>query len=220
MPSHHRRSPPHTNGSPPLPPASIPAHARGSGQRHRLGRRCHRMPNPFRGPLGWQTRRRLGCAVVSVWSVELAKHPQSRHSLRAFPQVRALQPSRDRTPQAGVAGSNLASRTGCWGWSEAFPEAGIRIWTSAAAGGRPADRDRLPADHAGVGAVCACRRSGASRARVPDALVAPVRAAGMQLETARDEREVAEGLGRVAQLSARYGVPLLAQQADVVAQRE
>jgi hypothetical protein len=105
-----------------LPPdRSIPAHARGSGERHRLGRRCHRMRSPCRGPLAWQTRRRLGRAVVSVWSVELAKPPQSRHSLRAFPQVRALQPSLARTPKAGVAGSNLPRRTGCLCWSGPLP---------------------------------------------------------------------------------------------------
>ncbi|NMM30229.1 MAG: chloride channel protein [Cellulomonas sp.] len=42
----------------------------------------------------------------------------------------------------------------------------------------------------------------------------------MQLEATGDQREVAESLGCVAQLSARHPVPLLAQQADVIAECE
>ena len=110
--SHHRSSPPRANTPQCLPPGSIPARARGSRERHRVGRRCHRVPSTCRGPLAWQTRRRLGRAVVGEWSVELAKPPQSRHRWRAFPQVRALPPTYSRTPRAGVAGSNPTRRTG------------------------------------------------------------------------------------------------------------
>ena len=109
-PQRFRRSTPRAKTSQHLPTGSIPAHARGSGQRHRLGRRCHRMPNPFRGPLGWRTRRRLGCAVVSEWSVEPAKPRQPRHRWRALPQVRALRVHQDRTPKAGVGGSHRSRR--------------------------------------------------------------------------------------------------------------
>jgi len=50
-------------------------------------------------------------AVVSEWSAELAKHPQSRHLLRVSPQVRALHAYQGRAPRAGVAGSNPPRRT-------------------------------------------------------------------------------------------------------------
>ena len=112
-PPHHRWSGALTKASTTLRPGSIPARARGSGERYRLGGRCHGCPAPSVGRWSWQTRRCPGCAVVSVWSVEPVKHPQSRHSWRAFPQVRALPPPQRRTPKAGVAGSNPARRAEC-----------------------------------------------------------------------------------------------------------
>ena len=68
-------------------------------------------------------RQGLLSLVVSVWPVELAKHPQSRRPRRAFPQVRALPPPPDRTPKAGVGSSNLPRRTGClcWSWRVTVP---------------------------------------------------------------------------------------------------
>jgi len=62
-------------------------------------------------------RRGLRSLVVSVWSVERAERRHPRHSTRTSPQVSALRVRQDRTPKAGVAGSNPARRTGCFGRS-------------------------------------------------------------------------------------------------------
>jgi hypothetical protein len=104
--------------------------ARGSGEgpQYRVSRITHR-PIPTGASLG-QPEPGLGrCSsdhvwdsgvgthniarqlVVSVCSVEPAKPRRLRHPRRASPQVSALRAHRDRTPHAGVAGSNSARRT-------------------------------------------------------------------------------------------------------------
>src|SRR5450756_253505 len=62
----------------------------------------------------------IRAGVVSVWSVEVTKHPQSRHPWRASPEFRALPPPAGRTPRAGVGGSIPPRRTKRSGWSGAM----------------------------------------------------------------------------------------------------
>ena len=62
---HHRRSQRRTNPSRRSGAGSIPARARGSGERHRLGRRCHGCPAPSVG----RRAGKHGGVLAAPWSV-------------------------------------------------------------------------------------------------------------------------------------------------------
>lgn len=67
-------------------------------------------------------------SVVSVWSARTPERGRRTNYAHVVPQVSALSTDQDRTPKAGVGGSNLPRRAECLCRSDAVS---VRQWPSA-----------------------------------------------------------------------------------------